>query len=177
MPARDSHEYTILDVQDEWNVLDSPGLDPQNMKHLPDEEKMELLEKEVERLSRRAAGEFNIRGLANFKKIKECLKIQSGMKDHQVEYCCDILKQAFETRLAANPNSTILNKKDLSDLVTELKVKLDDEYGRHTAQSWRWHCLIGRKMSFHLTSSAYINFYIPSEDMTIVMFRAFQDPK
>jgi hypothetical protein len=167
--AEDEKEYEIVDPIDEWEVLENKTnelLTPEALNKLEASEKAQVLEKECDRLRARCAGDWNKKGIDTYKVIKDALKIHSGMKDDQVNFACTVLTEAMQAR---KKKGDILKKADLSDLVTELKTKLDTEYGSH-----KWHCMIGRKMSFHLTSSSYINFYFKEEDMTVVMFKAYQ---
>jgi hypothetical protein len=166
--GRDSQVYEILDREDEWNVLDSPQMTLEHLSNLPDAERIEMLEKEVTKLQGKLAGEWNKKGADSFKTVKAALKIQSGVRDQQVSFCTQLLTEALKSR----KDKDILVKKDMSDMVTEIKSGLDAEYGTH-----KWHVMIGRKMSFHLTSSSYLNFYFKGDDMTVVMFKAYQEPK
>lgn len=167
MPSSEK-EWDIIDEQECWEFVDSdnsPLSDPEITKNMSPEEEIVFLRNEAAKMRTRIAGDFNKKGLDSYEQVKASVKVTSGMKQEQVDQCTKILAESLRS---VKKNQDVLAKKDLSDLVTVVKSKLDVLYGNH-----RWHVMTGRKMSFHLTSSAYINFWFKDEDMTIVMFKAY----
>lgn len=160
--SKTESRFSETDVENgDWCIIDDFEK-PELHDGMTPEEEIAALRRENQRLKEKALGVFPIEGLDRVA-VKKAIKSSSGMTPDMQSFCAEAIAEALDDTM-----KTKLMKKDVSDLVTAIKQRMDRQYGVH-----KWHCVVGRKMSFHLTSSSYINFAFVEQDMTIVVFKAY----